>query len=217
MTSNRIKNQWLYPMGALRAALGVACVALLTACGGGGEVVVAVPATAVSTTNLRVLPADYLSRKAVSYGAFRTADRNAEIAGLVDPVKSAQMNANIKQDLDLLVAGNFRLIRLFDSYDGPIDPLTGVAVEGIATRVLRIIADNNIDMKVQLGAYVNSVKYVLNPVVVASILAENQRELDRLVALAKHPVYKNIVPVVSVGNETMVVWSTVPSPLKSQR
>ncbi len=212
MKSDRIKDQWLRPVGAIRAALVVACVALLAACGGGGEVVVAVPATAVSTTNLRVLPVEYLARKAVNYGAFRTADRGAELAALVDPLKSAQMNANIKQDLELLVAGNFKLIRLFDVYDGPIDPLTGGAVEGIAHRVLRIIAENNLDIKVHLGSYPNSVKYVLNPVVAADIRAKNQQELDRQVALANDPVFKNIILVVSVGNETMVGFSPVPIP-----
>jgi hypothetical protein len=212
MKFNLMKPQLLQGMGSLRAMLAVACVALLAACGGGGEVTVAVPATAVSTTNLRVLPAEYLARKAVNYGPFRTADRGAEIAGLVDPVKSAQMNANIKQDLELLVAGNFKLIRLFDVYDGPIHPLTGVAVEGISHRILRIIDENSLDIKVHLGSYMNSVKFVLNPVVAGDIRAKNQQELERQIVLANHPVYKNIVLVVSVGNETMVGFSPVPIP-----
>ena len=190
MKSNRIKSQ----LGALRAALVVACVALLAACGGGGEVVVAVPATAVSTTNLRVLPAEYLARKAVSYSPYRTGNRDLEKATLSD----AAMKFNIKQDLDLLVAGNFRLIRLFDSSDE------------VAKRTLEVIRDNNLDIKVQLGSYPNSWKYALNPVVAADIRAKNLQELDRQVALATDPVFKNIILAVSVGNETMVSWSPVP-------
>ena len=190
MKSNRIKNQ----LGTLRAALVVACVALLAACGGGGEVVVAVPATAVSTTNLRVLPAEYLARKAVSYSPYRTANRELEKSTLSD----AAMKANIKQDLDLLVAGNFTLIRLFDSSDE------------VAKRTLEVIRDNNLDIKVQLGSYPNSWKYVLNPVVAADIRANNLLELDRQVALATHADFKSIILAVSVGNETMVSWSPVP-------
>ena len=212
MQSNRITNLLLRQVGTIRAALVVASVALLAACGGGGEVVVAVPASAVSTTNLRVLPAEYLARKAVNYGAFRTADRGAENAALVDPKKSKEMNDNIKQDLELLVAGNFKLIRLYDVFEGPIDPLTGVAVEGISQRVLRIIAENNLDIKVHLGSYLLTVKYTLNPVVAADIRAKNQQELDRQIALANHPVYKNIILVVSVANESMVTFAPHPFP-----
>ena len=196
MKSNPMTNSLLHGLTGLRSALMLASVVLLTACGGGGEVVCVAPASAVSTTNLRVLPQEYLARKAVAYSPYRTANREAEKVGLSD----AAMKANIKQDLDLLVAGNFRLIRLFDSSDE------------VAKRTLEVIRDNNIDMKVQLGAYVNSVKFVLNPVVAADIRAKNQQELDRLVALANDSVFKDIILAVSVGNETMVVWSPVPIP-----
>lgn len=193
-----------------RAALALTATALLVACGGGGTVAVDAPQSAVSVTNLRALPAEYLARKAVNYSPFRTSDRAKEIRDLVDPVKSAEMDANILEDLGLLAAGNFKLIRLFDSQDGPTDPNTGLAIDGIASRVLRIIHDpsNNLDIKVQLGAYVNSYKYAYNPPVNASIRAENQKELDRLIKLAND--YKDIVLAVSVGNETMVSWSPVP-------
>jgi exo-beta-1,3-glucanase (GH17 family) len=108
------------------------------------------------------------------------------------------MKDNITEDLNLLVAGNFKLIRLFDSSDE------------VAKRTLEVIRDNNLDIKVQLGAYVNSYKYVYNPPVVASIKAGNQAELDRLIALATNPDFKDIILAVSVGNETMVSWSIVP-------
>ena len=184
----------IHPVPLARAAIALAFALVLSACGGGGEVVVDPPRSAVSTTSLRALPAEYLARKAVSYSPFRTANRDTEKAALSD----AAMKANIKQDLDLLVAGNFKLIRLFDSSDE------------VSKRTLEVIRDNNLDIKVHLGAYVNSFKYALNPAVVADIKAKNKQELDRLVALASDPVFKNIVLTVSVGNETMVVWSIVP-------
>lgn len=177
-----------------RAALALTATALLVACGGGGSVAVDAPQSAVAVTNLRALPAEYLARKAVSYSPFRTGDRENEKATLTD----AAMKANITEDLNLLVAGNFKLIRLFDSSDE------------VAKRTLEVIKRDSLDIKVQLGAYVNSYKYVYNPPVAASIKTKNQAELDRLIALANHPDYKGIVLAVSVGNETMVSWSPVP-------
>jgi exo-beta-1,3-glucanase (GH17 family) len=170
------------------AALALTAAALLTACGGGGSVAVDAPQSAVATTNLRELPAEYLARKAVNYSPFRTGNRDTE----------TPTEAQIKEDLDLLVAGNFKLIRLFDS-----------SVK-VANLTLEVIEKNNLDIKVQLGAYVNSFKYVYNPPVIASIKAANIAELDRLIALATNPKFKDIILAVSVGNETMVSWSIVP-------
>ncbi len=176
------------PSHYLRAALVLFFATMLAACGGGGSVSVDAPATAVSTTNLRALPAEYLARKAVSYSPFRSINRDTET---IDA-------AMVKQDLDLLVAGNFKLIRLFDSSDK------------VAKLTLDVIADNNMDIKVQLGAYVNSYKFEANPYKVLDTKAANQAELDRLVALSTNPKYRDIILAVSVGNETMVVWSIVP-------
>lgn len=179
------------PLAVGRALLTLTFAILLTSCGGGGVVTVDAPASAVSTSNLRALPAEYLARKAVSYSPFRTATSNA---GRDNEVITAAM---VKQDLDLLVAGNFRLIRLFDSSDK------------VSKLVLDVISDNKLDIKVHLGAYVNSWKYVDNPYTVANIKAGNQQELDRLIALSTNVKYKDTVLAASVGNETMVVWSTV--------
>jgi len=169
-----------------RTALALTATALLVACGGGGTVTVDAPQSAVATTNLRALPTEYLARKAVSYSPFRTGNRDTEIP----------TEAHVEQDLNLLVAGNFRLIRLFDSSDK------------VAKLTLEVIKNKGLDIKVHLGAYVNSYKYVYNPPVVESIKAANQAELDRLIKLATD--YKDIVLAVSVGNETMVSWSPVP-------
>lgn len=188
MNFNQKLSLFANPVKHAGAWVVLAAAALLTACGGGGTVQVSAPATAVATTNLRALPAEYLARKAVSYSPFRTNNRGTEIP----------TNVQIKQDLDLLVAGNFRLIRLFDSSD-KVSKLT-----------LDAIKNNNLDIKVHLGAYINSYKYVYNPPVIESIKANNQAELDRLIALATDPAYKDIILAVSVGNETMVSWSPVP-------
>lgn len=161
---------------------------LVAACGGGGQVGVAPSPTAVSTTDMRALPAEYLARQAVSYSPFRTANRNTETI----------TRAMVTEDLKMLQQGNFRLIRLFDSSDK------------VAKLVLDVIAEDSLDIKVHLGAYVNSFKYVDNPYLNAEIKAGNESELARVVALATNAKYKDIILAVSVGNETMVDWSSVP-------
>jgi exo-beta-1,3-glucanase (GH17 family) len=141
----------------------------LTSCGGGGSV----PYTGVQ---IRPLPAEFTVRKAVAYSPYRTANSVGDLASEVIP------KANIRQDLDLLMAAGFRLIRLFDSSDK------------VARQTLEVIRDGNLNMKVQLGAYV-----------VADDETASQAELARCVALAKE--FSSIVLAVSVGNETMVTWS----------
>ncbi len=117
-------------------------------------------------------------RRAVNYSPFRTSTNESGLAAEAIPL------ANIRQDLDLMMAAGFRLIRLFDSSNK------------VARQTLEVIRDNNLDMKVQLGAYV-----------VGGNEAANQDELARAVALANE--FRSIILTVSVGNETMVSWSRI--------
>jgi exo-beta-1,3-glucanase (GH17 family) len=174
------------------ASTAVMMALLITACGGGGEISVAPPSSAVFVNSPRALPAEYKARQAVAYSPFRTA---TSAANRDSETISTDM---VKEDLDLLVQGNMRLIRLFDSSDK------------VAKLVLDVIADNNLDIKVQLGAYVNSFKSVQNPYLKEEIKIANGMELARAVALATNAKYKDIILAVSVGNETMVNWSIVP-------
>lgn len=176
-----------------RAAAAVLTASLIAACGGGGvttgsDTSGSTSPAPVSVVSPRALPAEYLARQAVAYSPFRSSSRDTETITM----------AMVKEDLDLLVQGNFRLIRLFDSSDK------------VAKLVLDVIADNNLDMKVQLGAYVNTFKNVDNPYVKEEIKTANGMELARAVALATNAKYKDIILAVSVGNETMVNWSIVP-------
>jgi len=151
-----------------RTLLGAALMSpalWLSACGGGGTV----PGTGVQ---LRPLSAEFGSRKAVAYSPFRSSNRDTETI----------TEAMVLEDLRLLVAGGFKLIRLFDSSDA------------VSKLTLKVIADNSLDMKVMLGIYVLSGNETFNAA-----------EIARGIALAK--ANTNTVLAVSVGNETMVSWS----------
>jgi exo-beta-1,3-glucanase (GH17 family) len=154
---------------ALSLVLVMGFALVVAGCGGGGT-------TPVSGVQVRPLSAEYSSRKAVSYSPYRTA---TSVSGLAAETIST---ANIKQDLDLLLAGGFGLIRLFDSSDK------------VAKATLQVIRDNKLNLKVQLGAYIQS-----------GDSAYNNAEVARAVALAN--LYSDIVLAVSVGNENMVSWS----------
>ena len=72
---------------------------LLVSCGGGeGKVVVPFP----TRDSLRPLGSEFTNRKAVSYSPYRTATDVNGLSAEVIP------ESNIKQDLDLLVAGFLR-------------------------------------------------------------------------------------------------------------
>jgi len=187
-----IKNNGGLPARRLRlgpAALALAFTFLLASCGGGGVVPsTSVAATDVASKKSRTMTpewAEYTARKAVNYSPFRSSNRDTETI----------TKAMIKEDLDLLVMGNFRLIRLFDSSDE------------VARQTLEVIRDNKLDMKMHLGAYVQSDRYV-SDAATADVEAQNQYELARVVALAND--FESIVLAVSIGNETMVSWSFNP-------
>ena len=176
----------------LALALGLGSAMMLAACGGGGTTSDQSNGTiaSASATGLRALPAVFTTSKAVAYSPYRTATtvdgRAAEVI----------TDAQIKQDMDLLVTGGIGLIRLFDSSDK------------VALATLRVIHTNSMPIKVMLGIYVGSFEYATDPVQRASAVAANEDEMARGVALAK--AYPAEVVAVSVGNETMVTWSGNP-------
>jgi exo-beta-1,3-glucanase (GH17 family) len=173
------------PFGALsiRAALAALLAVILMACGGGGGV----PYTGVQ---IRPLSPEFSSRKAVAYGAYRSARNPSELDAEVIPP------ANLKQDLDLMLAAGFRLIRLFSSDDK------------VARQTLQVIADNNLNMKVQLGAFIRGDTYAAEADKPA-LYAANEASIALAVALANNPAFKDIILAVSIGNETQVDFSGV--------
>lgn len=162
---------------ALLSGLSLLTPLGLTACGGGGSG--GYTPSAVSQSDRRELPQAFLTRAAVNYSPYRTARNAADLGNeVITP-------ANVLQDLRLVQSTGIGTIRLFSS-------------RAFAETVLKVIRDNNLDLKVQLGAYPN-------PVNDAAAEADNQAELDACIRLAN--AYRDIVLAVSVGNETMVEWS----------
>lgn len=160
------------PLKLARAVLALALVTLLGACGGGGTV----PLPGVQ---VRALSPEFATRKAVAYSPFRSANRDTETVTA----------AEITQDLTLLAQGGFGLIRVFDSSTNA-SRTSGGSTEAI----LQAIQASHLDIKVQLGIYVQSGNN-----------AFNQAEIARGIALAG--TYASTVLAVSIGNENMVSWS----------
>ncbi len=170
-----MKPTWL---PALRATFALTLVAACAACGGGGAG--GYTPSAVSQSDRRELPQAFITRASVNYSPYRSSRNESELSReLITP-------ANVLEDLRLVQATGIGTIRLFSS-------------RAFAETVLKVIKDNQLDIKVQLGAYPN-------PVDNAAAEADNQAELDACIRLAN--AYRDIVLAVSVGNETMVEWST---------
>lgn len=150
------------------AVLVAGSVSILASCGGGGTV----PLAGVQP---RALPADFKTRLAVNYSPYRGQSLNP--ASVTDE--------DVIQDLRLMQAAGFGLIRTFDSSDA------------VAARTLRLIRDEGFDIKVQLGVWIQ-----------AGDDTANQAEIARAVKLARD--HAGTVKALSVGNETMVSWSFNP-------
>lgn len=126
----------------------------------------------------RSLPAAVLGRKAIAYSGYRT--------GQSPELQKFPSQAEIAEDLRLLVRGGWGFIRLFDA---------GPHAEG----VLEVIEREGLDLKVLLGAWISGPA--------ARHDRQNRDQLDRAVALAAaHP---EIVVAISVGNETLPDWSGI--------
>ena len=164
------------PHRLLASAMTVALLGTLSACGGdsGGFT-----PTAVSQSDRRELSQAFVTRAAVNYSPYRTSRGPADLGSeVITP-------ANVLQDLRLVQATGIGTIRLFSS-------------RAFAETVLRVIRDNNLDLKVQLGSFPV-------PPTTAAIEAENQAEIEAQIRLAN--AFPDIVLAVSVGNEKLVEWS----------
>jgi exo-beta-1,3-glucanase (GH17 family) len=178
LEAHPMKHSFFGPR-SIRAALAGLLAVVLVACGGGGTT----PVTGVAPQQIRPLSADFTARKAISYSPFRTSECERPDQCAKSLSTEIITKVNIKQDLDLVLAAGYRLIRLYDPYDNT------------ARQTLEVIRDNNLNLKVYLGV----------TDIYPGADAANRALLARLVTLANE--FKSIVLVVSVGNENMVEWS----------
>lgn len=131
--------------------------------------------------SIRSLDPSLLAQRAISYSGFRLGQSPASD---IYPTQ-----AEVLEDLQLLVDEGFGFIRIFSANQHGQD-------------VIEVIAANDLPLKVQLGAYVQH----SDP----ASRVENYAELDRAIELANN--FPEVVKAVSVGNETLVSWSFVAVP-----
>ena len=134
-----------------------------------------------SNVEVREIDPEIFGMKAVSYSGYRRGQSPRE--------QEYPSKEQMKEDLELLEEEGFGLIRVFDSRTH-------------GERTLEVIDENDLDLKVQLGAYVEESHEDNGD--------ENIAELDRAIDLANQ--YDDIVVGVSVGNEVVVNWSFAPVP-----
>lgn len=134
---------------------------------------------------------------AVAYSGFREGQHPDRGEGAVNP--SAE---EILEDLEILAAHNFRLIRLYDSGDNSL--LT-----------LELIRQHELPIKVMLGAWLaaelsnhEGCPWLDEPIPAATLAANtlgNAAEVQRTIKLAQQ--FADVIVAVNVGNEALVDWN----------
>ncbi len=141
---------------------------------------------------------------AIAYSGFREGQHPDRGDGAVNP-----SDANILEDLNILIDYDFKLIRLYDSGENSLT-------------TLRLIRDNNLPIKALLGIWLEAeisnhegCPWLDEPIPEAELAANTLRnlaELKRGIDLANE--YPDIVVAVNVGNEALVEWNDHMVPLE---
>ncbi len=158
-------------------------------------------------TVIRQAPGDLLAGQvmAVAYSGFREGQHPDRGAGAVNP--SA---AEILEDLEILQAHGFRLIRVYDSGEN-------------SQTTLELIREHQLPFKVLLGIWLRAevsnhegCPWLDQPIPEQELAAnalENAAELERGIALARE--FSDVVVAVNVGNEALVEWNDHMVPLST--
>ena len=173
--------------------LALVLLALASGCGG-HEPAPPPPAVAV-----RPLPAEWHAGDmlAVSYSGFREGQHPDRGSGAVNPSE-----AEILEDLGILVRDGFRLIRMYDSREN-------------TRATLELIRRHDLPLRVLLGIWLDAelsnhegCPWLEEPIAAEKLAANalaNEREILRGIELANE--YDDIVVAVSVGNEALEAWT----------
>ena len=142
---------------------------------------------------------------AVAYSGFREGQHPDRGDGAVNP-----SDEQILEDLNILAAHQFNLIRVYDSGEN-------------SAATLRLIQQHKLPIKVLLGMWLEAefsnhegCAWLEVPIPQAKLAANklsNAAEVDRGIALARQ--YPDIVIAVNVGNEALVDWNDHMVPLSS--
>lgn len=136
--------------------------------------------------------------KAICYSGFRTGQHPDRGDGAKNPSYE-----EVLEDLEILSEKlNFQLIRIYDSGEN-------------SELVLRVIEENNINIKVMLGIWLraelsnhNTCSWLTEPIP-QDELEQNKKlnlvEIEKGISLANE--FKDIVVAVNVGNEALVDWN----------
>ena len=140
---------------------------------------------------------------ALAYSGYREGQHPDRGSGAVNP-----SDAEILEDLEILVEHGFGLIRLYDTGENSV-------------RTLELIREHDIPMKVLLGIWLRAeisnhenCPWLDEPIADEQLAAnkvENAAEVERGIALAKE--YPDTVVAVNVGNEALVIWNDHMVPL----
>jgi len=142
---------------------------------------------------------------AVAYSGFREGQHPDRGEGAINPA-----DEQILEDLKLLSAHQFKLIRVYDSGEN-------------SATTLRLIQQHKLPIKVLLGMWLEAevsnhegCPWLDTPIPEVELAANkisNLAEISRGIALARQ--YSDIVIAVNVGNETLVDWNDHMVPLSS--
>ena len=134
---------------------------------------------------------------AVAYSGFREGQHPDRGDGAVNPSRD-----EILEDLNLLVANDFRLIRVYDAGDN-------------SRTTLELIREHELPIRVLLGTWLRAelsnhegCPWLDDPIPDAELaenVIENAAEIERGIALARE--FDDIVVAVNVGNEALVDWT----------
>jgi len=172
---------------------------LLCAACGGPDTPAGAHTPADIPTGLTQLPGDLIAGEvmAIAYSGYREGQHPDRGDGAVNP-----SDAEILEDLNILVEHDLDLIRLYD---------TG---ENSAT-TLRLIREHELPVRVLLGIWLRAevsnhegCPWLDEPIPdeeLAANVVENAAEIARGIEMAKE--YADIVVAVNVGNEALVEWN----------
>jgi exo-beta-1,3-glucanase (GH17 family) len=134
---------------------------------------------------------------AVAYSGFREGQHPDRGDGAVNPSE-----AEILEDLQILAAHDFRLIRMYDAGENTETTLALIREHGLPIKVLL-----GIWLRAEVSNHLGC-PWLDEPIpddVLAANTLWNAREIERGIALATE--YDDVVSAVNVGNEALVDWN----------